>query len=1323
MSRIGPNGREEWIIREAQKRSPAEREAFLDGACAGDLGLRRRLEELLAAQAQPDPLLATRSAVARATAKLEFTDDRSDEAVGQTLGRYKLLEKVGEGGCGVVYVADQTKPVRRRVALKVIKLGMDTKQVVARFEAERQALAMMDHPNIAKVLDAGATDTGRPYFVMELVRGIRITDYCDQASLSTRDRLELFIKVCQAIQHAHQKGIIHRDIKPSNILVTLHDGVPVPKVIDFGIAKATEGRLTDATVYTQLHQFMGTPAYMSPEQAEMSGLDIDTRSDIYSLGVLLYELLAGSTPFDSTELMASGIDQMCKTIREKDPARPSVKLAMLKGEELTTTARRRSVEASRLASLLRGDLDWIVMKCLEKDRSRRYDTANGLAMDINRYLNIEPILARPPSKLYEFQKSVRRHKVGFAATVAIILILAAGIAVTTWQFVEKNRAYNLAVMAEKQQALERRRAEQMSEESRARAVRLNVAYGVRLMEAGDLLSSLQWFIEALRLDEGDSARARIHRVRIGAVLRNCPKPTQLCWLSSTVQHVEFSPDGQRILTAHEDGTAQLWDARTGQRAGPPLQHGQAVNWATFSPDSRRVVTASNDSTVRVWDAASGQPVAPPIAHPDKVGKAVFSPDGQRVLVGGNDGTARIWDPVSNQPLTPPMRHADSVDDVGFSPDGRRVLTASSDGTARIWDAATGTAVVSTLRHEAGVVRASFSPDGRRVVTASRDGTARIWDAATGEPLTPPLRHTTWLTDARFNPDNSTVATASFDNTARIWDAETGKPVCSPLRHGHSVMTSAFSPDGRRLITACFNQTAQVWDAATGERLLSPLKHSGYVSEALFSPDGRKVLTCGFDRTMRLWEVATRGSFLSRLDVGSAVAQLAFSGDGRRLATADTNGVVRFWDSETGQPLPVLVRHTASVRQLAFSPNGRQILLADGNGAAQLFDAASGQPSGGPMRLGQPIDVAGFSPDGRRVFLGAHQGLIRVWDAVRGEPITPLLQITNSTRLLAFNRDGTRVVAVGTNQFARVWDTFSGQPLSPPVGHPSEVVSAAFSPDDRKVVTSCSDFTLAKLAAQVWDAATGVALGPALQHQDGVLHAAFSPDGRSIVTASEDGTAGIWDAETSRLRAPFLRHDYQVYYAAFSPDGRFIATASRDMTARVWDASTGEPVTPPLRHADPVLFVAFNASGDRLTTRSRDGRSFLWNLAPEGQGVAELVRLGQLMNSRQIDSSGGALPVDTAMLEDLWRQVRTASAGALDTPVETIATWHEQEAGECEASHRWFGAVFHLRRLLELNPLNSEVSARLAVAQGALDQEEQGRANGRASVKRPQAPKS
>jgi len=358
------------------------------------------------------------------------------------LGRYKLLERVGEGGCGVVYVAEQTEPVRRRVALKVIKLGMDTKQVVARFEAERQALALMDHSNIAKVLDAGASELGRPYFVMELVRGIPITHYCDQNQMSTQARLGLFIQVCQAVQHAHQKGIIHRDIKPSNILLTVNDGVPVPKVIDFGIAKATEGRLTDATIYTQLHQFIGTPAYMSPEQAEMTSLDIDTRSDIYSLGVLLYELLAGRKPFEAKELMAAGLDVMRRTIREQEPARPSTKFATLQGEELSTTAKRRATEAPKLVRQLQGDLDWIVMKCLEKDRTRRYETANGLAADLQRHLSNEPVLAWPPSTAYKLQKAYQRNTAAFA------VVLVAATAFSAWQATRANREARRAVAAE-----------------------------------------------------------------------------------------------------------------------------------------------------------------------------------------------------------------------------------------------------------------------------------------------------------------------------------------------------------------------------------------------------------------------------------------------------------------------------------------------------------------------------------------------------------------------------------------------------------------------------------------------------------------------------------------------------------------------------------------------------------------------------------------------------------------------------------------------------------------------------------------------------------
>ncbi|MSU49776.1 MAG: serine/threonine protein kinase [Opitutus sp.] len=444
MSRIP--SRDEALFSDALARPAHDRAAFLDSACGNDAALRARLDALLAANDGPESLMAA-PALTRPAAMQDLSavgPAKAEEKAGDRIGHYKLLQQIGEGGCGVVYMAEQEEPVRRRVALKVIKLGMDTKAVVARFEAERQALAMMDHANIAKVHDAGSTDAGRPFFVMELVRGIPITKYCDEGQLTPTARLELFIKVCQAIQHAHQKGIIHRDIKPSNILVTVNDGVPTPKVIDFGIAKATQGRLTDATVFTAFEQFIGTPVYMSPEQAEVSSVDIDTRSDIYSLGVLLYELLTGRPPFDPKAFAKFGVDQIRQQIREVEPARPSARLSTLDDDERTTIARLRGTAAANLSIILRGDLDWIVMRCLEKDRTRRYDTANGLAQDIQRYLRNEPVVARPPSTAYLLQKLVRRHRLAFAAGAVVACTLIAGFAISMRALIHEKAARQLA---------------------------------------------------------------------------------------------------------------------------------------------------------------------------------------------------------------------------------------------------------------------------------------------------------------------------------------------------------------------------------------------------------------------------------------------------------------------------------------------------------------------------------------------------------------------------------------------------------------------------------------------------------------------------------------------------------------------------------------------------------------------------------------------------------------------------------------------------------------------------------------------------------------
>jgi eukaryotic-like serine/threonine-protein kinase len=446
----------EAVFHQALEFGPEERAAFLAGACGGDAALLAKVQALLQAHETAEGFLPEEP-------KDGATVGIVTEQPGDMIGRYKLREKIGEGGWGVVYVAEQEQPVRRRVALKVIKLGMDTKEVIARFEAERQALALMEHPNIAKVLDGGATDTGRPYFVMELVRGVRITDYCDQHKLSTDERLKLFVQVCHAIQHAHQKGIIHRDIKPSNILVMLADHLPMPKVIDFGIAKAIGERLTDKTVYTRFAQFIGTPAYTSPEQAGLSGLDVDTRSDIYALGVLLYELLTGRTPFEPDELAQAGLDEMLRCIREAEPPKPSTRLSRLEQQEQTTTAQLRATEAPKLIRSLRGDLDWIVMKCLEKDRTRRYETANGLAQDIERHVNNEAVSARPPSRLYRLQKLVRRNKLPFAASIAVATALVLGLGFSLWSLSQERRTRFRAVAAENKAQAAARKSQQVAQ--------------------------------------------------------------------------------------------------------------------------------------------------------------------------------------------------------------------------------------------------------------------------------------------------------------------------------------------------------------------------------------------------------------------------------------------------------------------------------------------------------------------------------------------------------------------------------------------------------------------------------------------------------------------------------------------------------------------------------------------------------------------------------------------------------------------------------------------------------------------------------------------
>ena len=1348
------------FIAALEKQKPEERELLLEQACAGNPELRHRVDKLLERHSLADSLLDEPPVSPAPTDSYHTVAEQP----GTVIGAYKLLQRIGEGGFGVVYMAEQEKPVRRKVALKIIKPGMDTAEVIARFESERQALAIMDHPNIAKVLEAGATASGHPYFVMELVKGVPITEFCDRNHLDTEARLKLFVDVCHAMQHAHHKGIIHRDVKPSNVMVTLHDGVPVVKVIDFGVAKATNQKLTERTLFTAFGQMVGTPAYMSPEQAEMSGLDIDTRTDVYSLGVLLYELLTGTTPVESKRLRQAGYAEMQRLIREEEPPRPSTRLSSL-GNSATVLAGNRGLDVRRLVQLLSGDLDWVVMKALEKDRNRRYDTPAGFAEDIQRYLQREAILARPPSPGYKIRKFCQRNRSAVLMTAVVAAAMLLGVAIATWQAVratsaetravadrdakeraraaeaqqreraESNERKAVAAQAETDQA--RQAAEKAAAHSQERLVRMHVANGMRLVEQGDAMTGLKSLVEALRLDQGNPGREAVHRLRIGAVLRQCPKLVQVWTSEQPVIHAEVSLDGQRVLIA-SDRSFSVHSTKSGQALFGPIVHDQPLSVARFSPDGTRLVSATRGSNAKdgyaqIWDGLSGTPLGDRLRHPMGLSDVAFHPSGHSVATSCEDNVIRLWQEDERQVLRESSaRSLDRKDSasgvlksrfvaVRFTPDGERVLVTFYDGPQNyvgmgFWNPVPNTLEPSLLYYDSGeqevhtdvspdgkyfwaqrAVRkvatglamheeiplgrnplVEFSPDSRRIITGDREsGEAQVWDCQRGAKVGRPLQHRGPISAVDFSPDAGQVLTGSDDGTVRIWDTRTGQPASQLLVHAGSITRAEFSSNGHEVLTVSTDGTIRLWELAVDE----PKAHRLFVAASAHStgpsPSGRYYF-CDDISIGSLWDPAEALRRLPYFVFDGANETWAFNEQETLLATGSTEKSATIWDTQTGRPKFASLPHSKPVHQVTFiGGSSRLLTVAEYKSATYWYQEFY---------------------DERGALLPPYRGAdLRIWNVSDGQPLTPVM----STPLLVFSTDvsanGELLAAAGGDESGQrgglyLWDAKTGRMLwSKDLTRPAQYVE--FSPDGRFLVTAANDEydQFRDDAATIWEIATGDKKWE-FQHEARVTAIGFHPAAPQLVTGSGDRTVRRWSLETGEQLGDPLLHSEAVQDAAFVSGGRLIASATVAGDVRLWDPVTGEAVTPWLQR-NYEDYSDYSFEGDATTSWALNSLDREWDVQPVLHALSDLTAMEELLGGITGSNNHVESHWNAHAFRATWQRLKTAHPEDFQVQPSAILNWHQRQAlwytrrytGDRHVKDlsRWFAAAWHADRLLPL----------------------------------------
>ncbi|HTU19161.1 MAG TPA: hypothetical protein VMG10_13960 [Gemmataceae bacterium] len=839
---------------------------------------------------------------------------------------------------------------------------------------------------------------------------------------------------------------------------------------------------------------------------------------------------------------------------------------------------------------------------------------------------------------------------------------------------------------------ERQDASSRRADAMRKLVRMHVATGTRLMESSDLSASLPWFVAALQLAEKEKLSAQTHRLRLAAVLSQCPRPVQMWIHDKKINGVQLSPDGKQVLTAAANGAVEVWDTASSKRLGEPLAHAEAVTHAAFSPNGKQVLTAAADMTLHLWEVAKGQEVFAAQQLMGPVAALAFSPNGKRFLVvtekapmGATEVELHVHDSASGaavreEALGSEIRARPAV----FSPDGQRVLTVCHDRCARVWNIATGKQVGPAFSHVAAVITASFSPDGERVLTASVDGTARVWKAKTGESVTPFFKHGAALHGARFNPAGPYVLTFGEDRGVRVWDASKGEMVGSSLRHDEAVSDALFSSDGRYVLTTCADGTARVWDYRAGEEVLPALRHSEPIRYAACTPSGDRVLTLA-GQVVRMWDLAAA----ERPSVGPA---------SRRSVTGVSPG--------TGLEV--------------YSPDAKRVLRVT-DAAVRVYDTKTNEPMGGTLPHKNKVSAAAFSSDGKRVLTVSHQpngdeleGHVRVWETATGELLGQPLIHPRSVLEASFSSDGRRVLTACQDGKARLWDVEKSSLVGEPMEQKTDVSRAVFLPDGKRLLTVDVDGGL-----RLWDADKAEAVGPIWGHQQPVQHLAFSPDGQKLVTASADGTAGVWEASTGHEIARTAVQPAAVVWAAFSPDGKRIVTVSDDHRARVWDAGSGKPITPPLRHRAAIAQASFSADGKRLVTAAEDGLR-VWDAAsgepispllrhhsepPGDRGnaatlvfqederpVADLLRVAELLSTQRVTEAGEKVPLDRAELSKAWQDVQKKYAKDFSPARDRLTAWHGRGAEECEGRQLWFGALQHLDYLIAARA-SSELHAR------------------------------